>query len=128
MKERTVVRRVADYFEQMGYRTETEVWVGDRSIDLIGWRRSPRRLISVEAKIDRWRYGLWQANLARLCSDYAYLAVVKNVTDRIDLGPALATGVGVLAVDGAVEEILPARYSRVKHPSLYHQAMAPFAR
>lgn len=119
---------MAEHLRRFGFETETEVWVGDRHIDLLGWRPHPRRLVSVEAKVDRWKAGLRQANLARLCSDYSYLAIARHALGNVDLQRLADVGIGLFAVDGTVEEILPPTYSRVKHPTLYLQAMRPFGR
>ena len=102
------------------------MWVEDRHIDLLAWSPRPRRLISVEAKVERWKAGFRQANLARLCSDYSYLAVSRRVLGNVDFQRIADFGVGLLAVDGTVEQVLPPMYSRVKHPSLYREASEPF--
>lgn len=119
--EREMTPLVVSFLEDLDLRTETEVPLLTKRIDVVGFGRD--RLVAVELKIRNWQRALVQASMYQLCADEAYVALPQSLCTRLGTQPFQRLGVGVLAVDGTAKVFLPARRSGLIHESLRQRVL-----
>jgi hypothetical protein len=91
----------------MKFNTVREVPLFENRIDLVVHNRSLSNIIAVEVKVDKWFRALQQAVLYRICADRVYVALSEDFVHRVDLPLMARYGVGLLSVNGSLNEILP---------------------
>lgn len=92
----------------------TEVPLFKRMVDLYAFERETSCTFAYELKLHDWKRGLTQVTPYLLAADFVYLAVPENVAQRVlsVQNVLVELGIGLIAVDGTVEELLPPRQSR----------------
>ena len=107
ISERKLVSETEDYFQEMKFNTVREVPLFENRIDLVVHDRRFSKIIAVEVKVDKWFRALQQAVLYRICADRVYVALSEVFVHRVDLRLMEKYGVGLLSVNGSLNEILP---------------------
>lgn len=94
-----------------------EVPLFKKMMDLYAVQVAGESTFAYELKLKNWRTGLSQATHYLLAADYVYLVVPKSISHRVTEGASdvlESVGIGLLAVDGSVEEVVqPRRSGRV---------------
>ncbi len=107
ISERKLVSETEDYFQEMKFNTVREVPLFENRIDLVVHDRRFSKIIAVEVKVDKWFRALQQAVLYRMCADKVYVALSEEFVHRVDIQQMKEYGVGLLSVNGSLNEILP---------------------
>jgi hypothetical protein len=107
ISERKLVSETEDYFREMKFKTVREVPLFENRIDLVVHDRQFSNIIAVEVKVDKWFRAFQQAVLYRICADKVYVALSEKSVHRVDLPLMEKYGVGLLSVNGSLNEILP---------------------
>jgi hypothetical protein len=112
ISERRLVSETERYFQDMKFTTVREVPLFENRIDLVIYNRRLTSIIAVEVKVDKWFRALQQAVLYRMCADKVYVALSEEFVHRVDMPLMEKYGVGLLSVNGSLNEILPPDPSR----------------
>jgi hypothetical protein len=107
ISERKLVSETEDYFQEMKFNTVREVPLFENRIDLVVHNRRFSNIIAVEVKVGKWFRALQQAVLYRICADKVYVALSEEFVHRVDRPLMKEYGVGLLSVNGGLNEILP---------------------
>ena len=117
-REAELIPPVVAHFRRLGFRVFSEVPFFLRRLDLLCISTERPEIVAVEAKIRRWQEALDQARQCLTCADFVYVAMAVEHAHRAPSHPFRELGIGLLAVDGYVEQVLPARrspYRRGEH-------------
>ena len=94
------------FFEKEGFKVVTEVPMLSKRIDVVCLEKKTQDIIAIEAKLQNWKRGLQQASTYRIGSDFAYLAIQRDFSHRVDKNLLQKMSVGLIAVDQNGVEIL----------------------
>lgn len=111
--EELLMVAVGDLWRRQGGRLAYEVPLFEHSLDMVVVRETAP-LVAIELKVRDWRRALKQAVIAQLAADEVYIAVWHAHAAGIDHNLLLATGVGLIVVDGPTARVLvSAQRSRI---------------
>ncbi len=122
--EQNLVDRIEVMFRRGGYEVQREVQLLTRYIDLVARAPESGTVLAVEAKVRNWREGLRQAIVYRLAADQVFLAVSTRFVHRVNHDLLSSFGIGLIAVDGQAEIVMPAEGSEVIHKSLQDELIS----
>jgi hypothetical protein len=90
-----------------------------KHIDIICVSPDLKELTAVEVKVKDWPTGYRQAVHHKIFAENSYLAISAKYSHRVlnHMDLFEHAGIGILEVDGKVEEILPPRFSEEIFPS-----------
>jgi len=107
-----------EYYENIGYKTYAEVPMLSRKIDLVSAKPDFSEVIAIEMKVQRWKDALQQALAYRIAADRVYVAMWHKYVHRIPIELFQKFGIGILSVNGVVEEKLVAKKSNNIHSTI----------
>ncbi len=116
MLEKDLRPTVKDFLHDKGYTTFDEPYLLSRRIDIVGINKNCRNIIAVELKLFRWQYALAQAYLNTRVASYSYVALPEEKLNAVQSTEFKELGIGLLAVNGYVREVIRAsRSKRIQH-------------
>ena len=104
--EADMVDMIKTFFEKKGFEVVTEVPMLSKRIDVVCLEKETQDIIAIEAKVQNWKRGLQQASTYRIGSDFAYLAIQRDFSHRVDEKLLQKMSVGLIVVDQSGVEIL----------------------
>lgn len=118
MYESEMYPAIIDFFKKRKYNISFEVEYLGKRIDLVA--KNNEEILAVELKVNRWRKALQQARVHALVADKSYVALhqesIDSALNHRDL--FLASGVGLLEVNGQTKEVIKAKQSEYIHKGL----------
>ena len=109
--EAELIPPLVGHFRNRGFRVFGEVPFFLRRVDVLCISALGAEIVAVEAKMRKWQEALHQARQCLTCADFVYVALAIQHAHRAPRRPFKELGIGILSVDGHVEEVLPARRS-----------------
>ena len=88
------------------YSPFSEVPIGKRRIDWIFVNKNNSEIVAVELKVKNWKNAFRQALSNTFCSHKSYIAIWHEYYKNINLRLLEKYGIGVLEVNGRIEEKL----------------------
>ncbi len=128
MKESQIVDAVADFLGNQSFRVVTELPFLQRHIDVVGYNSDLGTIRAIEAKISKWQIAIKQASTCLLFADEVYVAMPFQYIHRVPTEDIQRFGIGLLAINGSIDIIYPARSSRYSTEYYRNQALKQFQR
>ena len=128
MKESLIVDTVTEYLFDQSFRVVTELPFLQRHIDIVGYHDGIGAVRAIEAKISNWKVAIQQAVTCLLFADEVYIAMPTQYVHRVSTVEIDRFGIGLLAVNGSIEIIHPARFSRYATEYYRNRAIEQFQR
>jgi len=95
---------IRDCYER-GLYYQTEVPLYRSKIDLVTINSTNKEVVAIEAKISNWYRALQQATSYTMCANKVYLAIWHEFAHRVNTDVLDRYNIGLLSVNGFVEEI-----------------------
>lgn len=119
MLEKSLYPVLISHLEQENLYIYREIPFFMKRIDVICVSSDLKELTAIEVKVKDWSSGYRQAVHHKIFAENSYLAISakysRRVLNHIDLFEH--AGIGILEIDGEVEELLPSRFSEEIFPS-----------
>ena len=112
LRETHVVKQLMRNCYDMGLHYRTEVPLYRSKIDIVTVNPDNKQVVAIEAKISNWYRALQQATSYSMCADRVYLALWHEFIHRVDIEILDKYGIGLLSVNGSVEEVKKAKKSK----------------
>lgn len=81
-------------------------------IDLVSINPKNKEVTAIEAKVSNWYRAIQQATSYTMCANKVYLALWHEYAHRVNTEFLDRYGIGLLSVNGTVDEIHPAKKSK----------------
>ena len=107
------------YDEGLHYKVEVPLYRS--KIDLVTVNPSNNEVVAIEAKISNWYRALQQATSYTMCANKVYIALWHEYAHRVNHEILDRYGIGLLSVNGIVEEVHRAKNSREVNKDLFHE-------
>ncbi|MFA5771120.1 MAG: hypothetical protein WC974_00080 [Thermoplasmata archaeon] len=96
--EAKLVDVVKHSFVKNRFIVYTEVPMLSKKIDVVCINPNTNDVYAIEAKMHKWRRALQQALTYRLCSDFSYIAIPEENSDKVDTDLLSKYGIGLIVV------------------------------
>ena len=116
-REKEMYPLLAKFLRSRGYEPIIGFYPLDASrveVDVLGYNKQKQELVSVEVKISGFSKILRQVDLRMLFSDYVYVAFPEKYAiylSKYKRSLLISKGIGLLAVNGYVRELIKPRKS-----------------
>ena len=112
LRETHVINQLMRNCYDKGLHYRTEVPLYRSKIDMVTVNPDNNQVVAIEAKISNWYRALQQATSYSMCADKVYLALWHKFVHRVDVDMLDRYGIGLLSVNGSVDEVKKAKKSK----------------